>query len=188
MTRVLPPSTTGSKSVNLEICALNIDDNFVFHLWVDENCSERGVTPAAGVKGRDAHQAVDAGLGPQPAVGAPPLYRHGRALDAGLLPFQPVDDLLLGFAGVAHRFGLPGLFDGRDLLEEPAHRIADLGITRTFQNLALFPGLSVLENVKVGAQSSSRGGFVTAPLRLNRLCWPVITSAARATWESPFWA
>ena len=43
----------------------------------------------------------------------------------------------------------------------PAHRIAELGITRTFQNLALFPGLSVLENVMVGAHARSRGGFVT---------------------------
>ena len=42
----------------------------------------------------------------------------------------------------------------------PAHRIADLGIARTFQNLALVPGLSVLENVMVGAHARSRGGFV----------------------------
>ncbi|MGZ4716263.1 MAG: ABC transporter ATP-binding protein [Acidimicrobiales bacterium] len=57
-------------------------------------------------------------------------------------------------------------FDGRDLLEQPAHRIADLGLTRTFQNLALFPGMSVLDNVMVGAHSRSRGGFVTSAIRL----------------------
>jgi branched-chain amino acid transport system ATP-binding protein len=42
-------------------------------------------------------------------------------------------------------------FNGTDLLAVPAHRIARLGIARTFQNLALFPALSVVENVMVGA-------------------------------------
>ena len=57
-------------------------------------------------------------------------------------------------------------FDGHDLLAQPAHRIADLGLTRTFQNLALFPGMSVLDNVMVGAHSRSRGGFATSATRL----------------------
>ena len=48
-----------------------------------------------------------------------------------------------------------------DLLALPPHRIAELGVTRTFQNLALFPGLSVLDNVMVGAHAASRGGFAT---------------------------
>jgi branched-chain amino acid transport system ATP-binding protein len=43
-----------------------------------------------------------------------------------------------------------------DLLKLPAHKIAKLGIARTFQNLALFPALSVVDNVMVGAHS--RGG------------------------------
>jgi branched-chain amino acid transport system ATP-binding protein len=57
-------------------------------------------------------------------------------------------------------------FDGHDLLALPAHRIAEIGITRTFQNLALFPGLTVLENVMVGAHSWSKGNFVTSTFRL----------------------
>jgi len=40
-----------------------------------------------------------------------------------------------------------------DLLALPAHRIAKAGIARTFQNLALFPALSVVDNVMVGAHS-----------------------------------
>ena len=41
-------------------------------------------------------------------------------------------------------------FDGRPILGLSAHRIAALGIGRTFQNLALFPTLTVLQNVMVG--------------------------------------
>jgi branched-chain amino acid transport system ATP-binding protein len=47
-------------------------------------------------------------------------------------------------------------FAGTNLLAVPAHRIARLGIARTFQNLALFPALTVVENVMVGGHS--RGG------------------------------
>ena len=50
-------------------------------------------------------------------------------------------------------------FAGQDLLSLPAHRIATAGIARTFQNLALVPGLSVLDNVLIGAHSVTRGGF-----------------------------
>jgi branched-chain amino acid transport system ATP-binding protein len=47
-------------------------------------------------------------------------------------------------------------FDGRDLLRMPPHRIARVGIARTFQNLALFPALSVLDNVLVGGYTHGR--------------------------------
>jgi branched-chain amino acid transport system ATP-binding protein len=45
------------------------------------------------------------------------------------------------------------VFDGRDLLRVRAHRIVRLGIARTFQNVVLFPTMTVLENVLVGAHS-----------------------------------
>jgi branched-chain amino acid transport system ATP-binding protein len=44
-------------------------------------------------------------------------------------------------------------FDGRDVLRTPPHKIVRLGIARTFQNLALFPTMSVVENVLVGAHA-----------------------------------
>ena len=49
-------------------------------------------------------------------------------------------------------------FAGEDLLARSAHDIAGLGIARTFQNLALVPGLTVLDNVRVGGHAASRGG------------------------------
>jgi branched-chain amino acid transport system ATP-binding protein len=45
------------------------------------------------------------------------------------------------------------VFDGRDVLRTPPHRIVRRGIARTFQNLALFRTMSVLENVRVGAHA-----------------------------------
>src|SRR5262247_587638 len=44
-------------------------------------------------------------------------------------------------------------FDGVDLLTVPPHRVVGHGIARTFQNLALFTHMTVLENVLVGAHS-----------------------------------
>jgi branched-chain amino acid transport system ATP-binding protein len=57
-------------------------------------------------------------------------------------------------------------FDGRELLEVPAHRVAALGIGRTFQNLALFRSLSVRDNVMIGGHCRDRGGFLEDALRL----------------------
>jgi branched-chain amino acid transport system ATP-binding protein len=59
-------------------------------------------------------------------------------------------------------------FDGRPLLPVPRHRIAALGIGRTFQNLALFRTMSVLDNVMVGHHSRTRSGFFANALRLPR--------------------
>jgi branched-chain amino acid transport system ATP-binding protein len=49
-------------------------------------------------------------------------------------------------------------FDGHNLLALPAHGIARAGIARTFQNLALFPALTVLDNVLVGGYSRRVAG------------------------------
>jgi len=46
-------------------------------------------------------------------------------------------------------------FDGRSILHTPPSRIVRLGIARTFQNVELFPTMTVLENVLVGAHASS---------------------------------
>jgi branched-chain amino acid transport system ATP-binding protein len=57
-------------------------------------------------------------------------------------------------------------FDGEDLLSRRPHEIAELGIARTFQNLALVHGLSVRENVLLGAHHRGRAGFIASALAL----------------------
>ena len=41
-------------------------------------------------------------------------------------------------------------FAGRDISREPPHRRAEMGLARTFQNVALFRGMTVLDNIKLG--------------------------------------
>ncbi len=59
-------------------------------------------------------------------------------------------------------------FQGRTILDQPAHRIAKLGIGRTFQNVASFARLSVRDNIRVGAHSATHGDALTDALRLGR--------------------
>jgi branched-chain amino acid transport system ATP-binding protein len=56
-------------------------------------------------------------------------------------------------------------FDGRPLRPRP-HRLARLGIARTLQGLGLFGGLSIVENVMVGATTSARAGWLSGLLGL----------------------
>jgi len=50
-------------------------------------------------------------------------------------------------------------FDGADLTGLRPHRLASLGIARTLQGVGLFPGLTVVENVMIGATRHARAGF-----------------------------
>jgi branched-chain amino acid transport system ATP-binding protein len=59
-------------------------------------------------------------------------------------------------------------FDGRSLTGLGAHRLAGLGIARTLQGVGLFRGLSVVENVMVGATPAARAGFWPALFGLPR--------------------
>lgn len=58
------------------------------------------------------------------------------------------------------------LMEGESILGRPAHRISEVGIGRTFQNVALFPNLSVFDNVRVGAHARTRSDVVSDALRL----------------------
>ncbi len=57
-------------------------------------------------------------------------------------------------------------FQGQALLDLPAYRIAELGVARSFQNLALFDTLSVLDNILIGAHTRSRAGFLASAFAL----------------------
>ena len=58
------------------------------------------------------------------------------------------------------------LMEGRSILSRPPHRIAEIGIGRTFQNVALFPNLSVLDNVRVGTHARTSSDIISDSLRL----------------------
>jgi branched-chain amino acid transport system ATP-binding protein len=53
-------------------------------------------------------------------------------------------------------------FEGRDLTRIRPDRLPGLGVGRTLQSIGLFRGLSVLENVMVGASVRARAGFWSA--------------------------
>lgn len=57
-------------------------------------------------------------------------------------------------------------FKGESILGRGAAEIAPMGIGRTFQNLALFPTLSVLNNVMIGGHCRSKSGFISNAFRL----------------------
>ena len=58
------------------------------------------------------------------------------------------------------------LMEGRSILSRPPNKIAEIGIGRTFQNVALFANLSVLDNVRIGAHSRTSSDIVSDSLRL----------------------
>ena len=51
-------------------------------------------------------------------------------------------------------------FDNLSLVGMPPHRVASLGISRTFQHMYLNESMTVLENVLIGAASQFRGGVL----------------------------
>ncbi|MCW0216097.1 MAG: ABC transporter ATP-binding protein [Pseudonocardia sp.] len=57
-------------------------------------------------------------------------------------------------------------FGDDDLTGLAPHRLAALGVGRSFQNIALSPGSTVRDNVLLGRHVLTRGGFLTGGLRL----------------------
>jgi branched-chain amino acid transport system ATP-binding protein len=56
------------------------------------------------------------------------------------------------------------VFEGLDISRLKPHRIAALGVARTFQNVELFAHMSVLDNIKLGAHVHLRSGFISGGL------------------------
>jgi branched-chain amino acid transport system ATP-binding protein len=107
--------------------------------------------------------------------------RFGGITALSGLSFSIVDGLILGLIGpngagkttlfnVVSRIYDPSegnvSFNGHNLLALQPHEISRIGIYRTFQNLALWPNMSVIDNVMVGAHARSRQNFFSAMVRL----------------------
>jgi len=60
------------------------------------------------------------------------------------------------------------LIENRSILRQPQHRIAAMGIGRTFQNVALFSTLSVRDNIRIGGHSVTSGDAISDMIRLPR--------------------
>jgi branched-chain amino acid transport system ATP-binding protein len=71
-------------------------------------------------------------------------------------------------------------FAGEPMGRLAQHRMAGVGIGRTFQNLALFRSLSVRQNVLVGTHSRRRAGFLAHALRLPVVAHEEAVQARRA--------
>jgi len=59
-------------------------------------------------------------------------------------------------------------FEGRDISQLKAHRIASIGIARTFQNVELFGHMSVLDNIKLGGHVHLKSGFLSGGIYYGR--------------------
>ncbi|HAX81616.1 MAG TPA: ABC transporter ATP-binding protein [Actinobacteria bacterium] len=59
-------------------------------------------------------------------------------------------------------------FEGHDLLGMRPDRVADLGVARTFQNIELFPQLTVLDNLMLGRHQHLRYGTPAAMVRIGK--------------------
>ncbi len=71
-------------------------------------------------------------------------------------------------------------FEGRSLLETPTHGIAELGIGRTFQNLALFRTMTVRQNIMLGGHCRTHSGFLANALRTGAVVREEAQLAAQA--------
>ena len=60
------------------------------------------------------------------------------------------------------------VFDNREIIGKPPSKIVACGIARAFQNIRLFNGLSVLDNIRVAYFNESRYGVVESLLHIGR--------------------
>lgn len=60
------------------------------------------------------------------------------------------------------------LFKGQDITRVPTHQRAKLGVGRSFQNIALFRGMTVLDNIKLGRHSHLKTNVLEALFYMGR--------------------
>ena len=71
--------------------------------------------------------------------------------------------LLNALSGASHADAGSIRVDGKEVFRLKPHRIARLGLARTFQTIRIFTDLSVLENVEVAAGCHTRTSLPSAP-------------------------
>jgi len=60
------------------------------------------------------------------------------------------------------------VFNDKDISKVPTHRVAELGIARSFQNIELFRGMTVLDNIKLGHHVHMHSGFLSGGVYLGK--------------------
>lgn len=75
--------------------------------------------------------------------------------------FNVVSGIYVPTAGSIH-------FNGSEISRLKLHQINRLGVARTFQNIMVFPDLTLAENVMIGRQDRTRAGVLASILRLPR--------------------
>ena len=68
--------------------------------------------------------------------------------------------------GIYHQTAGTVLLEGKDVTGLPPERLARLAMVRTFQNIELFGGMTVLENVMVGMHTGSSAGLLACALKM----------------------
>jgi branched-chain amino acid transport system permease protein len=183
---VLPPGATPSG--NFELVAFGILMVLLLQRardgvwpWIDRYLPEmppRPVPEALPLPRRD-HAPVDGALLDVKAA----RKSFGGLVAVNDLSFSLSPGEILGLigpngAGKSTTFGLISgalpltqgaiAFRGESIGSRRPYEIARLGISRTFQHVRLIPGMSVLDNVALGAYLRGRSGVVMAALRLDR--------------------
>ena len=82
---VLPAGAARAQCIDTHVGFLDVDLDAVVDHGIYVDARERGVPARIGIERRDAHQAMHAVLGLEPAIGVAALDLQGRGLDAGLL-------------------------------------------------------------------------------------------------------
>jgi branched-chain amino acid transport system ATP-binding protein len=78
------------------------------------------------------------------------------------------------------------IFAGQDLTRLPTHKIAAAGIGRTFQNIALFKGMTVLENLMLGRHPLMRPGLLSSGIYWGLAQKKEVEHRARVEWIIDF--
>ncbi len=60
------------------------------------------------------------------------------------------------------------IFHGHDISKATSQQVAKSGVARTFQNMALFEGMSVLENIKVGRHMAMKSGLISGGIYVGK--------------------